>query len=156
MSGQGQVKCNNEALWARLNGQLGYPLGSLGRLDGLQRGHSHPKCWIDVNKEYWISTKGILTKGQGQCQAAKDRHKLKVTNMPCDTCFLVILHADIGGDQSFNRMTSSSLTFDGGQVKVRLKMVKFSNQYFLHKKHMFIAQNIIRILNISLVFFYDA
>ena len=29
----------------------------------LQRGHTHPKCWIDVHKRYCVSTRGILTIG---------------------------------------------------------------------------------------------
>ena len=32
-------------------------------------------------------------------------------------------------------MTSSKMTFDGGQVKVRSKDVKFPNQYLAHKTH---------------------
>ena len=34
--------------------------GLSGRLDGLQRGHIHPKCWIDDHKGYCISMKDIL------------------------------------------------------------------------------------------------
>ena len=45
-----------------------------------------------------------------------------VTNMPCGTCFPVhgpFLHVDIDSDGHFDPMTSSNLTFDGGQAKVR-------------------------------------
>ena len=79
MSGQGQGKGHNESF---------PPFGLSGRLDGMQRGYAHPKCWIDVHKGYRISTKGILTKGQGQDQVTKGHYKIKVANMPCETCFL--------------------------------------------------------------------
>ena len=89
MSGQGQVKGHNEAF---------SPFGLSGRLDGLERGQTHPKCWIDIRKGYCISTKGIVTKGQGQGQVTKGHYKIKVANMPCDTSIPGPLHADIDGD----------------------------------------------------------
>ena len=100
MSGQSQVKCHDEVFSS---------FGLLGRLDGLQRGETHPKCWINVLKvncipstylcPSCISTKGIFTKDQGQVQVIKCQHKIKVINMPCEASFLGHFHADIDGDR---------------------------------------------------------
>ena len=79
VSGQGQVKDPNEA-FSRF--------GLSSRLDGLQRGHTHSKCWIDAHKEYCIRKKDILKKGQVQGQVTECHYKIKVANMSCDTCIL--------------------------------------------------------------------
>ena len=53
VSGQGQVKFHNEAF---------SHFGLSGRLGGLQKAHTHPKCWIIVHKESSMSMKDILKK----------------------------------------------------------------------------------------------
>ena len=72
--------------------------GLPGRLDGLQRAHFHQKCWANVHEGYCMSTKGTRKNDQGQGQVTEGDCKIKVINMPCDTCFLGSLHADIDGD----------------------------------------------------------
>ena len=104
-SGQGQVKGHNDAFSS---------FALSGRLDGLQRGQTYPKCWLDIQKGYCISTKGILTKAQRQGQVTEGHYEIKVTNMPCDTCFLGHFAHRYRWWQSFDPMTSSNLTFDGG------------------------------------------
>ena len=73
--------------------------------------------------------------------------------MPHDTCFLGHFLCRYRWQQSFDPMTSPSLTFDGGHVKIRLD---FEINIFTQKKHMFLAQNVLRIPNMSLAFLYDA
>ena len=116
--------------------------GLPGRLDGLQRAHTHPKCCVDVQEGYCVGTKGIRKKGQGQ--VTKGHYKMKVTNMPCDTCFLGNVARRYRWWPSFDPLTSSNLNFDGGQVKVRSNKVTFSNQYFLQKKYIFLALNFLK------------
>ena len=53
MSGQGQVKDQNEAF---------SHFGLSGGLDGLQRAPTHPKCCVNVHEGYCISAKAILEK----------------------------------------------------------------------------------------------
>ena len=53
-------------------------------------------------------------------------------------------------------MASSNLTFGGGQFKVRSRSGQIFKSVFLHKKHMFLVQNYIRIPNMSSVFLRDA
>ena len=68
MSGQGQVKGHSETFSS---------FGLSGRLDGIERGQTHPKCWIDIRKGYCISTKGIFSKGQCQGQVTKGHYKIR-------------------------------------------------------------------------------
>ena len=65
--------------------------------------------------------------------------------MPCDTCFLGHVARRYRWQQSFDPMTSLNLTFDAGQVKVRSRSGQIFKSIFLHKKHMFLAQNFLRI-----------
>ena len=110
------------------------------------------KCPRRVLHEY----EGHARKGQGQGQVTKVHYKIKVTNMPCDACFLGHFARRSRWWQSFDPMTSSNLTFDGGQFKVRSRSGQIFKSIFLHKKHMFLVQNFLRIPNMSLVFLYDA
>ena len=71
---QGQVKGHNETV-----SRFGVP----GRVDGLQRTHTHPKCWVNVHEGY-----RMRMKGQCQGQVTKGHYKINVTNIPCETCFL--------------------------------------------------------------------
>ena len=96
------------------------------------------------------------SKGQGQSQVTKGHFKIKVTNMPCDACFLGHFARRYRWQQSFDPMSSPNLTFDAGQVKVRPRSDQIFNSIFSHKKHIFLAQNFLRIPNMSLVFLYDA
>ena len=73
--------------------------------------------------------------------------------MPCDTYFLGHVARRYRWQQSFDPMTSLNLTFDAGQVKVRSRSGQIFKSIFLHKKHMFLAQNFLRIPNMLLVFF---
>ena len=82
-----QVKGHNEAF-----SHFGLP----GRLGGLQRAHTHRKCWVNVNEGCCMSTEGIRKRSRS---GHKGHYKIKVTNMPCDTCYRVIVYADIDGDR---------------------------------------------------------
>ena len=73
--------------------------------------------------------------------------------MPCDTYFLGHVARRYRWQQSFDPMTSLNLTFDAGQVKVRSRSGQIFKSIFLHKKHMFLAQNFLRIPSMLLVFF---
>ena len=76
--------------------------------------------------------------------------------MLCEACFLGHFASRYTWSQSFDPMTSSNLTFDGGQVKVRSRSGQIFKSMFLQKKHMFLAQNFLRIPNMVFVFLYDA
>ena len=83
-------------------------------------------------------------------------HKIKVTNLLCDKYFPGLFARRYRWWQSFDHVASSNQTFDGAHVKIRSNKVKFLNQHFLHKKHMLLAQNLLSVPNMPLVFFYDA
>ena len=94
-------------------------------------------------------------KGQVQGQVTRGHYKIKVTNMLCDTClFSGSFASRYRWWQSFDpgyNVIQSDFWWRSGQG-----WVKYSNQYFLHKKYMFLVQNLIRIPNMSFVFLYDA
>ena len=76
--------------------------------------------------------------GQGRDQVTKSRYKIKVD-------------IDV---KSFDPMTSPNLAFDAGQVKVTSNFqIQF---FFCTKRQMFLAQNFLRTINMSLVVLYDA
>ena len=81
---------------------------------------------------------GHSEKVQGQGQVTKGHYKIKVTNTPCDTCFLDHVARRYRWQKSFDPMTSTNLTFDSGQVKVRSRsgqgQVILSNQCFFTQK----------------------
>ena len=73
--------------------------------------------------------------------------------MLCDTCFLGHSASRYRWWESFDPITSSNLTFDGGQVNVRSRSGQIFKSMFLNKKHKFLAQNFLRIPNMAFVFF---
>ena len=77
MSGQDHVKVENAAF-------LHFELS--GSLNGLQKAEAQSagKCLRGALREY----KGNTLKGQCQGQVTKGYYTIKVTNMPCNTCFL--------------------------------------------------------------------
>ena len=101
VSRQGQVKGHNEAY---------SPFVFSGQLDGLQRGQTHPKSWIHLQKGYCISTKGIFTKVKVKVRSQNVTIKQMSQTCCATRVFWVILHADIDGE-SFDPMTSSTLFF---------------------------------------------
>ena len=100
---------------------------ALGSVTWAAKGSNSHKGLVNVYERYWMIANTILKKGQGQF--TKGHHETKNTNMPCNTCFLDHFAGRYGEWQSFVPMTSSHLTFGGGQVKIRSNRVKFSNQY---------------------------
>ena len=76
--------------------------------------------------------------------------------MSCDTCFRGYFERRYRWQQSLDPMTLLNLHFDAGQGKVRSSSDQIFKSIFLYKRHMFLAQNFLRIPNMSLVFLYDA
>ena len=62
MSGQGQVKGHNEVF---------SHFGAPGRLDGLQRAHTHSKYWVHVQEGYCMNMNGILKKVKVKVRSQK-------------------------------------------------------------------------------------
>ena len=92
MSGQGpgQVKVHNEA-FSHFGFQAGW-------LDGLQRAHTHPKCWVNVREGHCMRIKGILKNVRLKVYSHKVTIKEKPQTCRATHVFWVILHADIDGD----------------------------------------------------------
>ena len=82
----------------------------------------------------------------------KSHYNIKVTNMLCDSCFPGYFANRYRLWQSFDHITSSNLTFSGGQVKVRLRSGQIFRSIYLHKRHTFLAKNFLSIQNISFPF----
>ena len=83
------------------------------------RGGIPPRCrrGLKWSRSRWV------TKGD---------YKIKVTNMPCDTCLLGHFARRYRWQQSFDPMTSPDRTFDAGQAKVRSN---FEINIFTQKVH---------------------
>ena len=123
MSGPGQVKGHNEAF-----SHFEVP----GRLDELQRAHTHPKCSANVQEGYCVRImcihKKVEVKVRSQLITKKISHKRASRHMFsvsfCKQMSMVIV--------IWPYITSSNLTFDGGQVKARSN---FQINIFIRKTH---------------------
>ena len=85
VSGQGNVKGHHEAF---------SHFGLLGRLDELQRVHTHQKCCVNSHEGYCMGTKGIK-KVQFKVRSQKVTIKSKSQTCRATHVFWVILHGDI-------------------------------------------------------------
>ena len=95
------------------------------RLTGAQRARTHRRC-------SYMFMKGTAQVQRSYLERLRSGHKR--TLKKAQACraihvFWVILHLNNKSDGNLTPMTSSSLTFDGDQVKVRSNNVKFWNQY---------------------------
>ena len=115
-----QVKFRSKVKWCFSH------FGLSGRLHWLQRAQTYPKSKFlrRVLREYESHAL------KGQRQATNGYYKTNVTNMPCDMCFPRHFVRRYKQWLSFDTMMSPNLTFDGGQVMVKSRKVKFSYQYF--------------------------
>ena len=102
---------------------------------------SHSLTALDKFPESMLNKyKGHSYKKSRSRSDTKGHSKIKVTNVPCDTCFLGHFAPRYRWWQPFDPITSSNLTFDGGQVKVRSNEVEFSNQYFYIKSMCYVLR----------------
>ena len=146
MSGQGQVKDHSETFSS---------FGLADRLDGLERGQTRPKCWIDIQKGHCISTQGIFSKGQGRGQVTKCHYKIEVTNLPCDTSSLGHFACRYRWWQSFTLWRHRTWLLTEVRWRSGQMRSNFQINICLHKEHMFLAQTFLRIPNMPLILFYQ-
>ena len=125
MSCHGKFKGHNEAF---------SHFGISGRLDGLQRSQTHPKCWVNVHEGYCMSMKGILTKVKAKVRSGHERSLWNKNQRH------TLRHVFSESFCTQISMVTVIWTYDVMKSDFRWRsgqgQVTFSNQYFYIKTHL--------------------
>ena len=109
IKGQGKVKGKKKTVFTFV---------AIGSVRRAAKSSNSQRVKVNIQKilrEY----KGHTWKGQGQGQVTKGHQKIKVTRIPCDICFWVILHVDIDSVGHLTLWRHQSLLLTEGQDQVK-------------------------------------